>query len=112
MDLKEFLLEGGTIVFPYKDKDDDWVGEAKINIFSGDHSLPKVFVDTTLELKVFTLGKLDEAIDFYTNHVFNAKNLWYKMKPALREFNLRENWVDLELKEDYERVWRRRNEML
>ena len=103
MELKEFLLEGGHISFPYKENRKEWLETSRLHIFSGDYSLPKVHVDTTMELKTFPLEELDVAIDYYINEVLNEKNLWYKMSPTLREFNLRKDFFDLEEDDDYNR---------
>lgn len=104
MELNEFLLEGGSIGFPYKEKKRDLLATTRISILSGHNTLPRVFVDTNVELKTFPLEELDKAIDYYIAHVLCDKNLWYKMSPTLREFNLREEWVDLDIDEDYEKV--------
>jgi len=112
MDLKEFLLEGGSIIFPFREKGEDWVGEAKIEVSLGKQSLPEVIVDTTMNFLKFSLEKIDEAIEYYEKHVFCEKNMWYKLAPALRDFNLREDWVSLDDKADYERIERKRRGLL
>lgn len=104
MELKEFLLEGGSITFPYKENKKDWVSEVRLHLFNGFYSLPKVFIESPTGLQTFPLENIDVAISCYIDTIFSEKNLYYKMSPTLREFNLREDFVDLDNDDDMERV--------
>jgi len=106
MNIKELLLEGCIISFPFKERKKDWVSTATINIYSGIGSKPKVCCNIACkdgDIR-WSLDKLDEAIEFYTSKVFNPKNLQYKMNETLRELNEAEDFVDLENDKDYRRV--------
>lgn len=100
MDLKEFLLEGGHIGFPYKESKKDWVTQTYLRLASAMHGLPKVFVDLPSGLKTFPLEELDQAIDVYIDTVLSEKNLWYKKSRELRDFNLRNDFAKLREKDE------------
>jgi len=99
MELKEFLLEGGYIGFPYKESKKDWAYETRLHLASANYGLPKVFIDLPSGLTTFPLEELDQAIDVYIDTVLNEKNLWYKKSSELRNFNLRKDFVKLSDKE-------------
>lgn len=104
MNIKELLLEGCMISYSYKEKVTEWVGEAKIHIFAGYFSKPKIIFECYSEIggrKEWDIDKLDEAIERFENVVFNKKNLMYKVNETVRELSLTGKDVDLDDEEDY-----------
>jgi len=77
MELKEFLLKGGYLEYPYVDTDDSWVSTAKIHCYADE-----VIVEVPTEngRKNFDLKEVDKAIDFYLGLIVNEKNKCSKWK--------------------------------
>lgn len=116
MDIKQLLLEGCRISMPYKNEPEEWVGDIKIYIFSGGFGCkPKIIVEGDYcngYRKEFELNQLDEAIKMFKDSVFNEKNLWYKMNEVMCELASKDNNIDLEDPDDYDRVRKLINEKI
>lgn len=107
MNIKEILLSGGTVEFPYKEKKNEWVDKVSIFIYSGQLSFKKPSIVMTgiyLERDEFGIEDLDEAIEKFEHHVFNKKNLMWKMNEVLVELSSNNDFVDLDRDEDLKRV--------
>lgn len=77
--IKELLLEGFSLTFPYKENKIDCVGDALLFIFIGYYSKPKIIFRSNYHNKEYDLKDIDNAIQFYIDTVLNEKNLWYKI---------------------------------
>jgi hypothetical protein len=105
MDLREFLLEGGVISFPYKREKKEWCGTAKLHISPGYFSSPKVIFDNEYERKEYTVDYLNDAIKNFTETVFTPMNLMYKMNPAIiKAKGINNQFIDLDVEEDFNKV--------
>ena len=105
INIKQLLLEGAVIELPYQEEKIDWVGTAKIHIFAGYFSLPNVIVQIPKVIdKEYPISEIDLAIKVFTKAIFNKKNLQYKMHETLIELNGKENYLDLEIEEDYKKI--------
>ena len=100
--MKEILLAGGIIAFPYKRKKLEWLGEAKIYIYNGHYCPPRVLLEVD-HLEEFAIEDIDKAIEYFKEKVFNKENWWYKMDDVIRELHMKGDYVDLEEEEDLER---------
>jgi hypothetical protein len=104
MNVKEFLTEGGRMSFPYKRELKEWVGEAKLYIFPGYYSKPKVIFENGYERLEWPLDEIDNAIKHFETSVFSPVNLMYKMQPSVIEVMNTGQHVDLDDEEDFEKV--------
>lgn len=75
MEIKEFILKGGLISYPYKDNEESWVGEAKMHYFMNEVI---VEVPTDGGFKNFSIEDIDKSIDFYFSLITDNKNMCYK----------------------------------
>ena len=113
MDIKEILLNGGTVSFSYKENKEGWMQTANIHSFVYGGICDVVVEVPTLEIrgrKEFKHEEMDEAIALFKRLVFCEKNLCYKRHEAL--VNLKEENLDLDLEEDYELLESERNKIL
>ncbi len=118
MTTKEIILAGGGISFPYKEKETEYVGTAKMYMFSGGFGMePHISVEIpTIDLapggtKNYELNQIDEAISSFNSIVFRPKNWSYKMSEAMIElYNEGETRLDLGIKEDYVKIKKRQKE--
>lgn len=110
MTTKEILLSGGGISFPYKEKETEWVGTARIYSFSGGWGMkPHISVEIPCSeiegKKDYDYNQIDEAISVFNSLVFRPKNWSYKMHETMVElYNEGETNLDLERKEHYKKV--------
>lgn len=102
--IKELLLEGCTIKMEYKEKKNEYVGDVSLYIFPGYWSKPKIALRSNYIMKEWEIDQIDEAIEFFEDMVFNKNNLQYKMNETIRELTLSDEFVDLEIKKDYDKV--------
>jgi hypothetical protein len=103
MNIKEILLNGGSVSFNYKEKSKDWVGTSRILSFSGGWGLePKIILEIpTLKIKgrkEFDFKEIDEAISVFKEITFNKKNLCYKQHESM--VNLFNQGFDLDLDDE------------
>jgi hypothetical protein len=110
--IKELLLEGFHLTFPYKEEKFDHVGDALLYIFSGYYDKPKIVFRSNYHSIEFELKDIDTAIQFYINTVLNEKNLWYKMDEVQQELNQKEEYFDMERDDDYEKIMNLRKEKI
>ena len=117
MNIKEILLSGGDVSFPYKEKEKDWVGTAKIGSIEGVLGLtPGIVLQVpTLEIKgrkEFKFEEIDETVSLFTKLVFNKKNLMYKRyETTIELYNEGYTQLDLEIEEDYKLVKERQKKL-
>lgn len=104
MKLKEIILHGATISLPYKEKESEWVGESEISCFAGYFSTPKIVVKINGANSYFDLEKIDDAVRFFEESVFNPKNLCFMLNQVVCELNKNSDYVDLEIENDKKRV--------
>lgn len=110
MDIKEILLNGGHVSFPYKEEPEEWVGSAKIISLSGGFGMtPKIIVEVPcLEIqgrKEYTFDEIDSAVEKFKELVFRKKNLMFKMHQAMLELHKNgETELDLDEDEDLNKV--------
>lgn len=112
MDIKEIILNGGTISLPYKDDEKEWMGKAEIYGFSGGFGMePKIIVTIpTIELerggrKEFKWNEIDEAVSIFKKLVYRKENLCYKMTEAMIQlYDTGEDDIDLDEPEDLKKV--------
>lgn len=108
--MKEILLSGGSVSFPYKEKPKEWVGTAKISGFSGGFGIkPKVIVEVPcIEIhgrKEFDFKEIDEAIKTFNNLILRPKNICYKMTESMIElYNQGDTDLDLDDVKDLKKV--------
>lgn len=72
--IKEIVLAGGMVNFPFKRSHKDWFGEAKImqiKLYPNEPIINSVHWPYGME----RFDTLDEALDFYMKTVFTKKNL-------------------------------------
>jgi hypothetical protein len=118
MSIKEIVEMGGIVSFPYKEKPEDYVEEAKIYQLTPMFGLkPKIIVVVGTEeiygRKEFDIDQLDEAIELYTRLVFRKENLKYKFKEAATIlYNQGHTQLDMDRDEDKELVLNKRLELI
>jgi hypothetical protein len=106
MTLRDILKKGGRVCFAYKTDEKDWMGEAKISIFSGGYGMsPAIIVEIPTDeirggRKEFELNQLSEAIELYERLVFSKDNYAYKLHDALVTLAQENKDVDLDDAED------------
>lgn len=105
--IKEILLNGGSVEFAFKENPKEWVGTAKMHIFSGGFGMtPKIIVSVPCMKvggrKEFELSDIDNAIDLFVETVLTPDNLWYKNSEAMINCCLKGYDLDLESKADFQ----------
>jgi hypothetical protein len=101
--MKEVLLAGGYIEFPYKAKENEWVGMAKL---SG-HALgcgikPKIVAEIPNAKfvkggrKEYEWNQIEQAVSEFISFVLNPDNLCYKQTEAMLEL-YNEGYLNIDL---------------
>lgn len=111
MDIKDFILSGGSLSYSYKFKPTDWVGTATIQFFQGYFEQPKITIKIDV-CKEWSIEQIDEAIKYFTDTVFNKKNLWWGVEKIISEFHTKGEYIDLEDEDDYDKVMTIREERI
>lgn len=92
MDIKEFLLAGGTLKASYKKEVMDWFGEISISLYgSYDYTqeTKKVFVKfPSRENDFYPLDDLDKLIEEFKEHAFGKENIAPVWREVMKELNL------------------------
>jgi hypothetical protein len=107
INIKEILLNGGTVSLSYKENITDWVVEAKIAAFCSVFDMkPCIYVSIPTDeingRKEFEYNDIDSAIELYEKLVFNKKNLWYKSHEAMINLYNKGIKLDLEIKKHFD----------
>jgi hypothetical protein len=103
MNIKEILLNGGTVKFNYKEDENDWVGEASIYYFSGGYGLESKIIVTIPCREIHGRAEyldLDEAIDVFMKLVFRDKNIMIGNHQAMIELEKEGYEIDLDSESD------------
>lgn len=117
MNIKEILLNGGSVRFPYKEKNTEYISDAKITFSSGGFGLkPKIIIEApTSSIRGRTEldpGKIDSAVELFENLVFNKKNLCFKWHEALVSITSVDPDFDLEEKSSFNKFEKIRLELI
>src|SRR6185369_14877823 len=90
MTIKDIITNGGSVTIPYKEKEKDWVGSAKIHGFAGGYGCtPKIIVEApTIDAGIggrseFAWDQIDAAVELYATLVTSKKNLCHKQAQAM-----------------------------
>lgn len=113
MNIKEILLNGGSVKFPYKENE-DWVSEASIYYFSGGFGMDSKIIVTIPCEEIHGRAEhtdLDKAIDVFMKLVFREKNIMFGNHQAMLELEKEGYELDLDEKEDRD-VLNRKKEQL
>lgn len=101
MDIKEILLNGGTVEFPYKEKEKEWVGKASIYYFSGGYGCDSnIIVSVPCKDGRAEYSDIDEAIKFFLKLVFRDKNKMIGNHQAMLELEKEGYNLDLDNTKD------------
>ena len=114
--MKEILLNGGSISYSYKASKTSWITESKIAIITSGwenpHGTKIVIQSEVCGWKEFKLEEIDEAITYYKSIVFNKKNLWYMVPVVMMELIKQSIFFDMEIDADYKKIMKLRNKKI
>jgi hypothetical protein len=112
INIKEILLNGGTVKFSYKEKEEDWVSEASIYYFSGGYGMDsKIIVTVPCKDGRGEYTDIDEAIDVFMKLVFREKNMMFGNHQAMIELEKEGYEIDLDEKEDRDILNRKKEQL-
>ena len=114
MNIKEILLNGGSVKFSYKEKEEDWVSEASIYYFSGGWGMDSKIIVTIPCEEIHGRAEytdLDEAIDVFMKLVFREKNMMFGNHQAMLELEKEGYELDLDEKEDRDALNRKKEQL-
>lgn len=114
MNIKEILLNGGTVSFTYKEKKESWVSDASICYFSGGYGLDSKIIVTVPCEEIHGRAEytdIDEAIDVFMKLVFREKNMMLGNHQAMLELEKEGYELDLDEKEDRDALNRKKEQL-
>lgn len=118
MNIKQIILGGGKVSFPYKYSEKSWVGDAKISMLDaiawGIAKKNTIEIQTPMHRKEYEMNDIDKAIDDFKKIVFSPKNLHYKFDEAIRTL-LSEgvaDYLDPDNPKDLKQIRKKQKELL
>lgn len=89
MEIKEILLNGGSVSMHYKKSRYDWMSYVKIYGLEGGLGLqPKIIIESPVFSRAeYSWNEIDAAVKFYESIVLNKRNLCYKMTQAMLQLH-------------------------
>lgn len=102
--IKTLLLGGCAVSHPYKGAEKSWMITAKIFIYAGIGSKPKVIIDGPTNKTRWEYDELDAAIDHYISFVFTSSNLAWLLEETMIELNNKGEYLDLDDEPSYKKV--------